>query len=149
VFSPSFLVVIKQPYWLLQDIMNIGLSISLSVTYAIASNKHIAMLSCSWVFLLSLKVGHFSVLILVYLNSHCLENHVDNKEAWFHKSCHQLFHSSLMKILASLKPSMTVPNIVCFPDGHYRKAVYGLRLYITDYTEQALLMCTMQGWCTK
>ncbi|KAF8268671.1 hypothetical protein EI94DRAFT_1771510 [Lactarius quietus] len=77
------------------------------------------------------------------------KNHVDNKDARFHKFCCQLFHSSLAKILVSLKPSMTVPNIARFPDGHYRKTVYGLGPYIADYPEQALLACTVQGWCPK
>ncbi|KAF8264139.1 hypothetical protein EI94DRAFT_1772764 [Lactarius quietus] len=73
----------------------------------------------------------------------------NDKDTQFRKFCHQLFHSSLAKILMSLKLGMTVPNIARFPDGHYRKAVYGLRPYITDYPEQVLLVCTMQGWCPK
>ncbi|KAF8259070.1 hypothetical protein EI94DRAFT_1707420 [Lactarius quietus] len=131
-FAPSFLVAIEQPYRLLRDIMNIGLSISLLVTYAITSDERIAMVLCSWGFLAIPK-----------------KNHVDDKDAQFCKFRCQLFHSSLAKILVSLKPSMTVPDITCFPDGHYRKAIYGLRPYIVDYPEQALLACTVQGWCPK
>ena len=52
-------------------------------------------------------------------------------------------------MLESLGPSMKSPEVVRFPDGHYRKVVYGLGPYIGDYPEQALLACVMQGWCTK
>jgi hypothetical protein len=44
---------------------------------------------------------------------------------------------------------MTTPEVVCFPDAHYRKVIYGLGPYIADYLEQALLACTVQGWCPK
>jgi hypothetical protein len=44
---------------------------------------------------------------------------------------------------------MMTPEVVHFPDAHYRKVIYGLGPYITDYPEQALLACTMQGWCPK
>lgn len=44
---------------------------------------------------------------------------------------------------------MTTPDIVRFPDGHFRKVVYGLGPYIADYPEQCLLASTLQGWCPK
>lgn len=44
---------------------------------------------------------------------------------------------------------MTTPEVVRFPDGHFRKVVYGLGPYIADYPEQALLACIVQGWCPK
>ena len=53
----------------------------------------------------------------------------------------QLFHSSLAKMLESLKPGMTTPEVVRFPDGHFRRVIYGLGPYIGDYPEQALLAC--------
>jgi hypothetical protein len=40
---------------------------------------------------------------------------------------------------------MTVPELVWFGDGHYRHIVYGLGPYITDYEEQVLLACIVQG----
>ena len=61
----------------------------------------------------------------------------------------QLFHSSLAKMLESLKPGMTTPEVVRFPDGHFRRVIYGLGPYIGDYPEQALLACIVQGWCPK
>ena len=65
----------------------------------------------------------------------------------FRKFRRQLFHSSLARILASLKPGMTTPEVVRCGDGHFRKLVYGLGPYIADYPEQALLACIVQGWC--
>ena len=44
---------------------------------------------------------------------------------------------------------MTTPDVVRCPDGHFRRAVYGLGPYIADYPEQALLACIVQGWCPK
>ncbi|KAG2105072.1 uncharacterized protein F5147DRAFT_654257 [Suillus discolor] len=52
-----------------------------------------------------------------------------------------LFHSSLSKILNTLKPGMTTPEVTRFGDGHYRRVIYGLGPYIADYEEQALLAC--------
>ncbi|KAJ6517196.1 hypothetical protein C8R47DRAFT_1181632 [Mycena vitilis] len=60
-----------------------------------------------------------------------------------------LFHGSLARILESLKPGMTVPEVTLFADGHYRRAVYGLGPYIADYPEQVLLACVVQGWCAR
>ena len=70
----------------------------------------------------------------------------------FRKFRRQLLHSSLAKILESLKPGMTIPElpeVVRFPDGHFRKVIYGLGPYIADYPKQALLACIVQGWCPK
>ncbi|KAI1781999.1 hypothetical protein LXA43DRAFT_977802 [Ganoderma leucocontextum] len=65
----------------------------------------------------------------------------------FRKFRRQLFHSSLSRILQSLKPGMTTPEVVRCGDGHFRKVIYGLGPYIADYPEQALLACIVQGWC--
>jgi hypothetical protein len=72
-----------------------------------------------------------------------------NADARFRKFRRQLFHSSLSAILQTLKPGMTVPDVVLCPDGHFRRAVYGLGPYIADYPEQALLTCVVQNWCPK
>ena len=74
------------------------------------------------------------------------EFHDDNH---FHKFCCQLLHLSLAKILKYLKPGMMTPEVIHFPDGHFRKVTYRLGPYIADYLEQALLACTVQGWCAK
>lgn len=44
---------------------------------------------------------------------------------------------------------MTQPTIVRCPDQHYRKAVFGIGPYISDYPEQCLIACVVQGWCPK
>ncbi|KAF8800174.1 hypothetical protein BYT27DRAFT_7227505 [Phlegmacium glaucopus] len=75
--------------------------------------------------------------------------HEFRDDAGFRKFRRQLLHSSLAKILESLKPGMTTPEVVRFPDGHFRKVIYGLGPYIADYPEQALLACIVQGWCPK
>lgn len=67
----------------------------------------------------------------------------------FHKFCRQLAHSSLAKILESLKPGMATPEVVRFPDGHFRKVIYGLGPFIADYPKQALLAWIVQGWCPR
>ncbi|KAI5991407.1 hypothetical protein EDD15DRAFT_2368779 [Pisolithus albus] len=65
----------------------------------------------------------------------------------YHKFCCQLFHSSLSRILQSFKPGMTTPEVVQCSDGHFWRAIFELGPYITDYLEQALLACIVQGWC--
>lgn len=80
--------------------------------------------------------------------SHLASNEFCNDAAFRHFR-RQLLHSSLAKILETLKDGMTVPEIVHFPDGHFRKVIYGLGPYIADYPEQALLACIVQGWCPK
>ncbi|KAI5995262.1 hypothetical protein F5J12DRAFT_896477 [Pisolithus orientalis] len=44
---------------------------------------------------------------------------------------------------------MTKPTVMWFGDGHYRRVIFGLSPYITDYEEQVLLACIVQGWCAK
>ncbi|KAG2116276.1 hypothetical protein DEU56DRAFT_974984 [Suillus clintonianus] len=61
----------------------------------------------------------------------------------------QLFHCSIARIFESLKPNMTVPDIVRCPDGHYRRVIYGLGPYIADYPEQVLLSGVVSRWCPK
>ncbi|KAN0133618.1 hypothetical protein V8E53_008565 [Lactarius tabidus] len=67
----------------------------------------------------------------------------------FRKFKQKLFHASLTKILSSLRPAMTAPELMRFGDGHYRRIVYGLGPYIADYEEQVLLSCIVRGWCRK
>ncbi|KAG1906586.1 uncharacterized protein F5891DRAFT_1125454 [Suillus fuscotomentosus] len=58
----------------------------------------------------------------------------------------QLFHSSLSRILSSLKPAMSIPKVVQFSDGHFRHVLYGLGPYIADYPEQLILGCGLCSW---
>ena len=55
-----------------------------------------------------------------------LANNEFCNDAAFHKFQCQLLHSSLTKVLESLKAGMTIPEVVRFPDGHFRKTIYGL-----------------------
>jgi len=80
---------------------------------------------------------------------HSLATKEHAKDPRFRNFRRQIFHSSLSKILATLKPAMTTPEIVRFGDGHYRPVIYGLGPYIADYEEQALLTCIVRGWCPK
>ncbi|KAG1850415.1 hypothetical protein F4604DRAFT_1883666 [Suillus subluteus] len=67
----------------------------------------------------------------------------------FRKFRHQLFQSSLAKILERLWPGMTKPEVMHFGDGHFWCIIYGLGPYIADYEEQVLLACIVQGWCAR
>ncbi|KAI0283461.1 hypothetical protein BC826DRAFT_1093833 [Russula brevipes] len=67
----------------------------------------------------------------------------------FRKFRRQLFHSSLTRILSSLKPFMTKPQVMRCGDGYFRRVIYGLGPYIADYPEQVLLACVVSGWCPK
>ncbi|KAH9856101.1 hypothetical protein C2E23DRAFT_722466 [Lenzites betulinus] len=65
----------------------------------------------------------------------------------YRKFRRQLFHSSISRILRSLKQFMESPDLVLCSDGYYRRVIYSLGPYIADYPEQALLACIVQGWC--
>lgn len=67
----------------------------------------------------------------------------------FRRFRRQLFHISLTRMLEGLKASMTTPEIVRCPDGHYRRAIYTFGPYIGDYPEQVLLTNVVQFWCPK
>ncbi|KAJ7208199.1 hypothetical protein GGX14DRAFT_365468 [Mycena pura] len=61
----------------------------------------------------------------------------------------RLFHASLKAIFEPVKPGMTGWEVMLFPDGHYRRVIFGLGPYIADYPEQVLLACVVQGWCPR
>lgn len=84
----------------------------------------------------------------IYL-SFLLADNTYRDDATFRKFRRQLLHSSLAKMLESLKPGMTEAEVVRCPDGHFRRAIYGLGPYIGDYPEQSQLACVVQGWCPK
>ncbi|KAK1221763.1 hypothetical protein PQX77_015419 [Marasmius sp. AFHP31] len=67
----------------------------------------------------------------------------------FRRFRRHIFHQSLRHVYESLRPFMTVPDIVLFGDGYYRRVVYSIGPYIGDYPEQVLLACIVQGWCAK
>ncbi|KAI0668119.1 hypothetical protein C8Q78DRAFT_1071468 [Trametes maxima] len=95
----------------------------------------------------SARRAHGSGLVLAaFLAIPKTERKYDN-DLVFRKFRRQLFHTSLSRILRSLKAFMTSPDVVLCGDGHYRKVFYGLGPYIADYPEQALLTCVVQNWC--
>ena len=141
--------VIKQLFLLLLAIMSTGLFISLLETYITMFNMHTAMALCFLAFLQFQKVCHNFRKQLLYLNKIIIANHAHQNDAEFRKFRRQLLHSSLAKILESLKPFMTEPEIVRCADGYFRRVIYGLGPYIADYPEQALLACIVQGWCAR
>jgi len=61
----------------------------------------------------------------------------------------RLFHASLALILWSLLPGEKTPEVYKCPDGHFWCVVWRIGPYITDYLEQVLLACIVQGWCLK
>ncbi|KAJ6579813.1 hypothetical protein B0H10DRAFT_2341961 [Mycena sp. CBHHK59/15] len=67
----------------------------------------------------------------------------------YQKFCRQMYHASLAKIFQPLKAGMTTPEVVCCPDGHFRRVIYGLGPYIADYPEQVWLAGIVQNWCPK
>ncbi|KAF8149984.1 hypothetical protein B0H34DRAFT_785236 [Crassisporium funariophilum] len=70
----------------------------------------------------------------------------DGKYATFVR---QMYHACLAQVFAPLKAGMTTPEIVRCPDGHLRRAYYGLGPYIADYPEQVWLAGIVQWWCPK
>jgi hypothetical protein len=70
------------------------------------------------------------------------KEHLEDKD--FRNFRRQMFHSSLAKIFDSVKPNMTVPDVVRCPDSHFR-----LGPYIADYPEQLVLSGVVQNWCPK
>jgi len=78
-----------------------------------------------------------------------IANKAHSKSADFRRFCCQLFHASLATIFSSLKPGMTIPEVVLCPDGHFRLIIWELGPYIADYPKQVLLCCIVQGWCPK
>jgi hypothetical protein len=73
----------------------------------------------------------------------------DSEDPDFRNFRRQIFHSSLLQILSSLRPGMTTPEVVQCPNNHFQRAVYGVGPYIANYPEQVLLSCIVQGWCPR
>ncbi|KAI0245200.1 hypothetical protein BJV78DRAFT_1277494 [Lactifluus subvellereus] len=71
------------------------------------------------------------------------------KSAKYQVFCRQMYHASLARVFQPLKAGMTTPDVVRCPDGHFRRAIYGLGPYIADYPEQVWLAAIVQGWCPK
>ena len=104
--------------------------------------------SCFLVSYLFLEVSHDKNGFLSGLTISIGDNTSRNDPS-FRKFRRQLLHSSLAKMLESLKPGMTTAEVVRCVDDHFRRAIYGLGPYIGDYPEQTALACVVQNWCPK
>lgn len=71
------------------------------------------------------------------------------KTVAYQKFVRQMYHACLARVFEPLKAGMTTAEVVRCPDGHLRRAIYGLGPYIADYPEQVWLACIVQGWCPK
>lgn len=85
-----------------------------------------------------------ALLLIYYL---ARQKHRNKPE--FLKFCRQLYHTCLAKVFQPLKAGMTSPEMLHCPDGHWRRAIYGLGPYIADYPEQVFLAGIVQNWCPK
>ena len=101
---------------------------------------------------LAIPASEYIILIClqpVLTNLVYLADRESSQDPHFRNFRRQLLHSSLAKMLEPLRPGMTKPDVVRCPDGHFRRAVYGIGPYIADYPEQALLACVVQNWCPR
>ena len=73
----------------------------------------------------------------------------DSDDVRFRKFKKKIFHEALGQMLQSLKSGMEKAEVVRCPDGHHRRAIYGIGPYIADYPEQVLLACIVQNWCGR
>ena len=149
--SPSSSAVIKLQSQLLLETMSTGLCTCQSEIYTTMFVEHIGMGLFFSGFYPSPKVrnllnrlNNFSVLIMLVLGHKKYAN-----DGQFHCFRRQLFHTSLARILESLKDSMTTPEVIKCLDGHYCYAIYTFGPYIGDYPEQVLLTNIIQLWCLK
>ena len=91
----------------------------------------------------------YALIANVSSNFYCLVDKQHSDDIEYCRFHHQLFHSSLAKILRSVQEGMTIPDVMQTPDSHLHCAIYSLGSYIADYPEQALLTCMVQGWCPQ
>ncbi|KAI5991885.1 hypothetical protein EDD15DRAFT_2388391 [Pisolithus albus] len=94
------------------------------------------------------RAHHNGVVLIAFLAMPKTTREYASKDE-FRRFRRQLFHSSLGRILRTLKPGMAKPEVTLFGDGHYQRVIYGLGPYIADYEEQALLTCIVRNWCPR
>ncbi|KAG2134177.1 uncharacterized protein EDB93DRAFT_1242713 [Suillus bovinus] len=97
----------------------------------------------------NVRCSHHNVLALIGLLAIPKTEKKNADDARYRKFKKQLFHSSLSKIFTTLKPGMTTPEVTRCGNGHYRRILYGLGPYITDYEEQVVLACIVKDWCGR
>ncbi|KAG2132524.1 uncharacterized protein EDB93DRAFT_1309634 [Suillus bovinus] len=97
----------------------------------------------------NVRRAHRNALVLVGFLAIPKTEKKNADELGYRKFKKQLFHSSLSRIFANLKPGMTTPEVTRCGDGHYRRVIYGLGPYIADYEEQVVLACMVKDWCGR
>ncbi|KAN0074467.1 hypothetical protein V8E55_011879 [Tylopilus felleus] len=70
--------------------------------------------------------------------AHCRAVKKYSDDPLFRRFKKQLFH-----------PGMSTPQVMKFPDRHFRRVIFSLGLYIADYPEQVLLAGIVQDWCGR
>jgi len=146
--SPLFLGATKPPSPSPLARMTTGRCIFPLAMFRTMSSGRIGMLLSSLDFYLFQKVCKCLLHVVFYSpddSTAAAKKHAD--EAHFHKFKKQVFHTALARILRSLKPHMTTPEVLRCPDRHFRRVIYGIGPYIADYPEQVLLACIVQNWC--
>jgi Plavaka transposase len=98
---------------------------------------------------LSIPTGEDGSLTYINKSNRSTAVRTDAEDPNFRGYRRHVFHSSLSRILESLRPGMETPEVVRCPDNHFRRAIYGIGPYIADYPEQVLLSCIVQGWCSR
>jgi hypothetical protein len=97
----------------------------------------------------SLRRAHKDAMVLVgFLPIPKGAREHENEED-YRQFCRQLFHRVLTHVFASFKEHMKTPELVLFPDGFYRRVIYGFGAYLADYPEQVLLTGVKYGWCSR
>lgn len=128
---------------------NFGLSMAPLVMSTIIYVGHMAQVLFLLDFWQSQKVIFFQLAIINQILIFYIADKVHSNDPTFRRFRRQLFHSSLSKMLSSLRPVMEKPEVVECSDGQYRRAIWGVGPYIGDYPEQVLLTCVVQGWCPR
>ena len=97
------------------------------------------------------KVSHFLFLTFSCVSSliYFIASKRQRKRPEFQRFCRQLYHRCLEIVFGPLKPYMEKYKVVKCPDGHFRRAIFGLGPYIADYPEQVWLAGGVSGWCPK
>ena len=65
----------------------------------------------------------------------------------YQQFCWQLYHACFAYVYTPLKPTMTSPEVVQCPNGHFHHAIFSIGPYIADYPEQVWLTAIVNGWC--
>ncbi|KAH7903012.1 hypothetical protein BJ138DRAFT_1021251, partial [Hygrophoropsis aurantiaca] len=97
----------------------------------------------------SVRRAHRNAVVLIGFLSIPKTSKEHTSDPSYRKFKKQLLHTSLSRILETLAPAMSVPEVTRCGDGYYRLIIYGLGPYIADYEEQVVLAGIVRNWCGK